>query len=755
MNQEKYLRMNPEELHRSFMPDIMKEPKKAKIVIQEMQKAERYENDFEFRAFVQTGEALIFLLGREPKKAVTLCSDLIERTGALELWQLAAINHNLIGSAYLMLGIHEYALEHYRAAVDTEKERKLSSITSLAYNNIALIFMHRKAYEQVCRYLYLAIEALEREKDPQQLCLAKRLQYLGNLVPALCRSDRLSEVPPLLERIKEIREQEENVLTAGYFYYYGRMFYDFHSADFEEGKAMYHKAKSCIPQEDAGKRFWLICDFLGLCETFDQEVEFYERELLSAQQMQESGLSPADSRLHYFLRKYYRSKGRRDRFEEVNEEYIRLLERDLEAGRKRQTSSLQFVDTLLEDGGGSLGRKKDDPELQRIAEEVLRYKNSVQETYNRFGMINELGKNMTSSLDMEKVVDSIYRNLHENIPLDAFVLMVADPQQGELRSVSYYENDVLQPGFRLDLDNEESLLVECYRTGRLILSDNIYEDPRFWGRRLVNIGRTKGESVVYIPLKFGDETLGVFSVQSFRPNMYKDEHLVFLEVLLPYLSIAINNAMQSWILKREIESHLRTQEKLEAANMKLARLSSVDDLTQISNRRDFELRLLGLVKKAKRDGSEIALLMFDIDNFKLYNDTYGHLEGDLVLKKIARVIYQEMQQVGGLSARFGGEEFIGACSGLDRRQIKELAERIRKNIYDLDIPNEKAPLEKLSISIGVAVAGNLESSDKSLIMRRADVALYEAKNAGKNRVVIKEVRILRSSSGSPNGGPYG
>ncbi|MDO4720504.1 MAG: hypothetical protein Q4A78_07555 [Peptostreptococcaceae bacterium] len=359
MNQEKYLQMNAEELHRSFMPDIMKDPKKAKSIIQEMQKAERYENDFEFRAFVQTGEALIFLLGGEPKKAVALCGGLIERTGALELWQLMAANHNLIGSAYLMLGIPEYALEHYKAAVETEKERKLSSITSLACNNIALIFMHRKAYEKVCRYLYLAIEALERAKEPQRVCLAKLLQYIGNLVPALCHAGRLSEAQPLLERIKEIWEQEENVLTAGYFYCYGRMFYDFYSARFEEGKAMYHKAKSYISEEDVGKRFWLICDFLEPCETFDQEVGFYERELLSAQRMQESGSRPADSRLHYFLRKYYRSKGSRDRFEEVNEEYIRLLERDLKAERNRQTSSLQLVDALLENsGGGGRPRKK-------------------------------------------------------------------------------------------------------------------------------------------------------------------------------------------------------------------------------------------------------------------------------------------------------------------------------------------------------------------------------------------------------------
>lgn len=730
------------------MSDIMKNPAEAKTLIEQIKQTERYQGDFEFRAFMQTGEALLLLLGGQAKETVELCDDLIERSTALRLWRLVSANQNLIGSAYLMLGIPEYALESYKQAVQTEKEQGLSFVTSLAYNNIALIYTHWKSYEEVCKYLRLALETLECGETDEKVCRSKQLQYLGNLIPALCRIDQTREIPSLLEKMEELSLQEKNASSAGYLFYYGKMFYDFHCGRYEQAKAMYYKARSFVPRRDLSKRIWLLCDFLTLCEAGHLDLAFYEKELLAAEPPETSAELPSDARLYRFLRNYYRQKGNKERLEHVNARYIELLEQDVEGLRRRKLRSIQLVDFFLEDVQIPAERRKrsQDIELHRIAEEVVRRKHSMQETYSRFVMINELGKNMTSSLDLEKVIDFIYRNLNENIPLDSFVLMVADRDKWELRSVAYYENGNLKGEFRIDLANPDSLFAECYRTGRLILSDNIYQDPRFQGRHLINIGNTTVQSAVYIPLKVGDELLGVFSLQHRYANAYTDEHLVFLEVLLPYLSIALNNAIQSGMLKREIASHLRTQRTLELANSKLAHISSRDDLTQISNRRDFEVRVIDLLRQAKKDGGEISVFMFDIDNFKLYNDTYGHLEGDLVLKKIAQLIDREIGKAGGLSARFGGEEFVAACRGLSPEKSGELAEKIRRDVHALEIENEKAPLRRLSISVGVAVAKSPEITDKSVIMRRADVALYEAKNSGKNRVVLKEVFLQKNAS---------
>lgn len=176
--------------------------------------------------------------------------------------------------------------------------------------------------------------------------------------------------------------------------------------------------------------------------------------------------------------------------------------------------------------------------------------------------------------------------------------------------------------------------------------------------------------------------------------------------------------------------------ELRQVNLKLEKLSLLDGLTQISNRRDFEGRIIAFLRKSKAEGLSIAIFMFDIDNFKKFNDTYGHLDGDKILKTVALIIQQRMDEEGGISARFGGEEFVAACIGLDEEEAVALGNRIREEIFALGIKNEGADTKRLSISAGVAFGEGLSEMDKSMMMRLADDSLYEAKRSGKNKVVF-------------------
>ena len=224
-------------------------------------------------------------------------------------------------------------------------------------------------------------------------------------------------------------------------------------------------------------------------------------------------------------------------------------------------------------------------------------------------------------------------------------------------------------------------------------------------------------SVLFFPLRIGDEVLGVCSVQHSKLHMYKEEHIEFLDELMPYLAIALNNAFKSKALEKEISHHEKTQKELEKLNQRLENLSYVDGLTQISNRRDFEKKISEYLKKAKKTGSSISLYMFDIDHFKVFNDTYGHLLGDKTLKSVATVIQKHFDKIGGISARFGGEEFVAACLDLDEQQSIALGESIKEDVFNLGIINENAPLKKLSISVGICYSKGMEDLKKSLIMR--------------------------------------
>gem|GEM_PF-375915 len=160
-------------------------------------------------------------------------------------------------------------------------------------------------------------------------------------------------------------------------------------------------------------------------------------------------------------------------------------------------------------------------------------------------------------------------------------------------------------------------------------------------------------------------------------------------------------------------------------------LSYTDDLTGIYNHRFFIQQLTLEVERQKRYASPLSLLMIDIDYFKHYNDTNGHLAGDQVLKAIAVLIQRGVRQTD-IVARYGGEEFSAILINAGRGKAFEIAERVRRNVADTRIPNEGAqPNKNLTVSIGVATFSSSIPTLTDLI-READHALYRAKKAGRN-----------------------
>jgi diguanylate cyclase (GGDEF)-like protein/PAS domain S-box-containing protein len=162
-------------------------------------------------------------------------------------------------------------------------------------------------------------------------------------------------------------------------------------------------------------------------------------------------------------------------------------------------------------------------------------------------------------------------------------------------------------------------------------------------------------------------------------------------------------------------------------------LAHVDDLTGIYNHRFFIQQLTMEVGRQKRYPAPLSLLMIDVDYFKHYNDTNGHLAGDRVLKTIAIVIQHTIRQTD-IVARYGGEEFSVILINTGKEGAREIAERVKRNVADTRFPNESAqPNGDLTVSIGVATFSSTASTITELI-READNALYRAKNAGRNRV---------------------
>lgn len=198
-------------------------------------------------------------------------------------------------------------------------------------------------------------------------------------------------------------------------------------------------------------------------------------------------------------------------------------------------------------------------------------------------------------------------------------------------------------------------------------------------------------------------------------------------------------------LKKQIKSKNEAQNKLKKSeqkyqklSQKLKKISITDELTQVPNRRRFNTKLEQEWQRALREKKYIALLIFDIDHFKLYNDSFGHLQGDKLLKKIANSAKQIFQRPGDLFVRYGGDEFAAILPDTDKNGVLHLAEKCRERIENLEIEHKESPIsDVVTITVGgCALSPSLNTNSQKLITC-ADKALYKAKKSGRNNISCK------------------
>ncbi|MDD5029091.1 MAG: GGDEF domain-containing protein [Rhodoferax sp.] len=188
------------------------------------------------------------------------------------------------------------------------------------------------------------------------------------------------------------------------------------------------------------------------------------------------------------------------------------------------------------------------------------------------------------------------------------------------------------------------------------------------------------------------------------------------------------------VLEETVKS--RTAE-LWVANSQLETLSTTDSLTGLANRRRFDSYWAEEWGRAQRQATPLGVIMLDVDHFKLYNDHYGHQQGDACLQRVGEVLCAAVRRAGELAARYGGEEFVVVVPGASSEQILETAQLILTALRALQTPHASSPVANVvTASLGVASGIPRESDSPDRLLKAADVALYEAKSRSRNCVVL-------------------
>ncbi|WP_320175126.1 diguanylate cyclase [Maridesulfovibrio sp.] len=181
----------------------------------------------------------------------------------------------------------------------------------------------------------------------------------------------------------------------------------------------------------------------------------------------------------------------------------------------------------------------------------------------------------------------------------------------------------------------------------------------------------------------------------------------------------------------------RMENDLKKARDRIEGLVNIDDLCKIYNRRFFNKKLVQEFTRHQRTSTPLSLLMLDIDCFKLYNDTYGHLAGDQCLTQVASVLNMSVGRSSDITARYGGEEFVVLLPNTETKGAQNVAETIQKGLKHAAIPHKASTVANtITLSIGIATIIPERSTSPNLLIKHADHSLYIGKNNGKNQIQI-------------------
>lgn len=358
--------------------------------------------------------------------------------------------------------------------------------------------------------------------------------------------------------------------------------------------------------------------------------------------------------------------------------------------------------TMLNNLGHALGQAV---EKARLYEQASRDRQQMS-------VINEITKIINSSLDFPEIFGHFSKRIREVIHFDRCLILLLTDQGKSARIFlldTPYKTD-LPVGLAVPAENTSAGWILKHKKPHFAF--DLKEDRQFWEDEML-LGEGM-RSAVRVPICSQNETIGVFVLNSKEPNRYSEKNLEILEPVAEHLALALDK----YLLFHRVSE-----------------LSLTDELTGCGNRRMLAREMEREIKRADRYGRSLGLIILDIDHFKMVNDSYGHLTGDSIIRKLGRLVQEQIREIDSC-IRYGGEEFVVLLPETDPAGALSVAEKLRSAVIGTPFV-VKGATHWVTISLGVAVYPQ-HAADGDELIQHADDALYGAKKAGRNRTIVYE-----------------
>ena len=363
------------------------------------------------------------------------------------------------------------------------------------------------------------------------------------------------------------------------------------------------------------------------------------------------------------------------------------------------------------------------------------------EQRRRAALVDMLGELMRAALDadgLDQTLKRIVDFFRTRFSLEVCTVMLADESGERMRLSAQAGGSVFEAGDGTDWPHALGVVGRAFRTGRVQFVPDVAADPDYLAC---------GDAVVAelaLPVRFRDRVIAVLNLESANVETFDAANRQVLAMLAEQIAGAIHVASINERLSRtnrlveeKSAALLQANARLREVNARLERLSHMDGLTGIANRRRFDEALTSEWRRAARAGHALALLLVDIDAFKPYNDGYGHLAGDDALRRVAATLSGALSRGADLVARYGGEEFAVLLPETGIDDALRVAAHLRDAVRRLALAHAYSRTGVLGVSIGVASVVPHAAAPVAAFVAGADRALYRAKAAGGDCVEVE------------------
>lgn len=634
--------------------------------------------------------------------------------------------YNALGNVQSDLKIFDNAINYFSKGLKIAKKEQLENLEADILSNIGTVYSELHNFDTALSY-YLKV--LEKCKKTGDKFVEAKCTYNTGVV--YYEKGNFSKSREYTLKSLEISKEEQDRIGCCYSLHFLAII-ERHNKNYKKSYEFFKESLVIATETgDIEGEIDILIDMSELMieeERFEKGLEYLHESLRLSENIDGNTFI---AKIYSHLAKVYKRIGN---VAETMYYYEKFHDATNDTISIRREEKLRTISFQLE-----LDESQQETETYRELMKRLENRTSeLYESYSKIKVVSEIGQSLTATLDLEKIFNRIYENI--NKLMDATVLGVGlyNVSENCIEYKLFIEKGKEMPLFKVPLTSTTSFAAWAFNNKQDVLLNDAEKEYSKYSRGIDASVGNKMPSSIFYPLIVEDTAIGVLTVQSENKHAYENNVLDTLKIFVSYIAIAINNAQNSEKLAEEIKLKEITQKKLEYSNEKLVKLSNLDGLTNIPNRRFFDKIFEREWNQAVNSQTSVSILLIDIDYFKEYNDNYGHLEGDKVLQQIAKGIENITMECDDVAARYGGDEFIALLKNTDKAQALEISVKINEHIKHLAIEHSFATInDYVTLSIGVATATPNDDMKGNSLIDKADEALYLAKRSGRNRSEVK------------------